>query len=101
MAGTVVDAVDDIPLTAKTRLEWDDSTIRISEVALMLQSVGIKALAVHARTRCQKYKGDARWEYLKKLKETPGLEIPIIGNGDVTSLGMPNECWMKPAWTGS
>lgn len=85
MAGTVVDAVTDRPVTAKTRLGWDDDTIRIQEVALMLQSVGIKALSVHARTRQQKYKGEARWEWLKKLKNTPGLEIPIIGNGDVTS----------------
>jgi len=83
MAGTVIDAVENKPVTVKTRLGWDDRTIRIQEVALMLQDVGIKALAVHARTRCQKYKGDARWEYLKKLKNTPGLEIPIIGNGDV------------------
>ncbi len=85
MAGTVVDAVTDRPVTVKTRLGWDDDTIRIQEVALMLQRVGVKALTVHARTRCQKYKGDARWEWLKKLKNTPGLEIPIIGNGDVTS----------------
>ncbi len=85
MAATVVDAVDGVPVTAKTRLGWDDKTIKIREVALRLQSVGIKALAIHARTRCQKYKGDARWEYLKYVKETPGLEIPIIGNGDVTS----------------
>ncbi len=85
MAGTVVDAVTDRPVTVKTRLGWDDDTIRIQEVALMLQRIGVKALTVHARTRCQKYKGDARWEWLKKLKNTPGLEIPIIGNGDVTS----------------
>ena len=85
MAGTVVDAAGDTPVTVKTRLGWDDDTIRIQEVALMLQKLGIKALTVHARTRCQKYKGDARWEYLKKLKETPGLEIPIIGNGDADS----------------
>jgi len=85
MAGTVVDAVTDRPVTVKTRLGWDDDTIRIQEVALMLQKIGVKALTVHARTRCQKYKGDARWEWLKKLKDTPGLEIPIIGNGDVTS----------------
>lgn len=85
MAASVVDAVDDIPVTAKTRLGWDDQTIKIREVALRLQSVGIKALAIHARTRSQKYKGDARWDYLKYVKETPGLEIPIIGNGDVTS----------------
>lgn len=83
MAGTVVDAVDNLPVTVKTRLGWDDSTIRIQEVALMLQSVGIKALTVHARTRCQKYKGEARWDWLKKLRDTPGLEIPVIGNGDI------------------
>jgi len=85
MAGSVVDAAGDLPVTVKTRLGWDDNTIRISEVALMLQSLGVKALTVHARTRAQKYKGDARWEWLKKLKDTPGLEIPIIGNGDVTT----------------
>src|SRR6056297_1974450 len=85
MAGTVVDAVTDRPVTVKTRLGWDDNTIKIQEVALMLQELGVKALTVHARTRAQKYKGDARWDWLKKLKNTPGLEIPIIGNGDVTS----------------
>lgn len=86
MAGSVVDAVGGkLPVTVKTRLGWDDSTIRIGEVALMLQHVGIAALTVHARTRCQKYKGQARWEWLKSLKSTPGLEIPIIGNGDVTT----------------
>ncbi len=85
MAGSVVDAAGDTPVTVKTRLGWDDNTIRIQEVGLMLQKLGVKALTVHARTRCQKYKGDARWEYLKKLKSTPGLEIPIIGNGDVDS----------------
>ncbi|MDR8389730.1 tRNA dihydrouridine synthase DusB [Aliifodinibius sp. S!AR15-10] len=85
MAGSVVDAVEDRPVTVKTRLGWDNRTIRIQEVALMLQKLGVKALTVHARTRNQKYKGDARWEWLKKLKNTPGLEIPIIGNGDVTT----------------
>jgi nifR3 family TIM-barrel protein len=85
MAGTVVDAVKTKPVTVKTRLGWDDRTIRIQEVALMLQRIGVKALTVHARTRCQKYKGEARWDWLKKLKDTPGLEIPIIGNGDVTT----------------
>lgn len=85
MAGTVVDAVKTKPVTVKTRLGWDDQTIRIQEAALMLQRIGVKALTVHARTRCQKYKGKARWEWLKKLKSTPGLEIPIIGNGDVST----------------
>jgi nifR3 family TIM-barrel protein len=84
MASTVVDAAD-LPVTAKTRLGWDDSTIKIREVALMMQDIGIKALTVHARTRSQKYKGEARYEWLKYVKETPGLHIPIIGNGDITS----------------
>jgi nifR3 family TIM-barrel protein len=85
MAGNVIDAVQNKPVTVKTRLGWDDGSIRIREVALLLQSLGVKALAVHARTRNQKYKGKARWEYFKYLKDTPGLEIPIIGNGDITS----------------
>jgi tRNA-dihydrouridine synthase B len=86
MAGTVVDAVQHRPVTAKTRLGWDENTIRIQEVALMLQSVGIKALTVHARTRQQGYKGEARWEYFRMLKDTPGLHIPIIGNGDIVTV---------------
>ena len=84
MAGTVVDAVD-IPVTVKTRLGWDENTIRIREVALMLQSLGVKALTIHARTRMQKYKGEAQWQWLKYVKDTPGLHIPIIGNGDIVS----------------
>lgn len=85
MAATVVEAVDGkIPVTVKTRLGWDDQTIRIQEVGIRMQRVGIQALTVHARTRAQKYKGDARWEWLETLCNTPGLEIPIIGNGDVT-----------------
>ncbi len=84
MAGTVVDATH-LPVTVKTRLGWDDQSIRIREIALMLQSVGVKALTVHARTRSQGYKGEARWEYFKYLRDTPGLEIPIIANGDITT----------------
>ena len=84
MAATVVEATS-LPVTVKTRLGWDDNSIRIQEVALMLQRVGVKALTVHCRTRSQGYKGSARWEYLKMLKNTPGLEIPIIGNGDITT----------------
>jgi len=86
MAGTVVDAVGGrVPVTVKTRLGWDEASIRIHEVGLMLQQVGVSALTVHARTRCQKYKGEARWEWLARLKSTPGLEIPIVGNGDVAT----------------
>ena len=80
----VIDSVNK-PVTVKTRLGWDDRSIQVLEVAKILQEVGIKALTVHARTRCQMYKGDARWEWLKRLKEDSKIKIPIIGNGDASS----------------
>ena len=73
------------PVTVKTRLGWDDQTIQIMEVARMLEDTGVQALAVHARTRSQMYKGDARWNWLRKIKEQSGITIPLIGNGDATS----------------
>lgn len=84
MTRTVVQATR-LPVTVKTRLGWDEQSIRITEVALMLQDAGVKALTVHARTRSQGYKGQAQWQYFKQLKQTPGLKIPIIANGDITS----------------
>lgn len=74
-----------LPVTVKTRLGWDENSIRIIEVALRLQDAGIKALTIHARTRVQMYKGEANWEWIQKVKEHPDIEIPIFGNGDVDS----------------
>lgn len=71
------------PVTVKTRLGWDDSTINILEVAERLQDVGIQALSIHARTRAQMYKGEANWEWIAKVKNNPRMHIPIFGNGDV------------------
>ena len=69
------------PVTVKTRLGWNDQSIRILDVARMLEGCGVEALAVHARTRAQMYKGEARWNWLRRIKEA-GLTIPLIGNGD-------------------
>jgi nifR3 family TIM-barrel protein len=74
-----------LPVTVKTRLGWDDKTIRIQEVALRLQDAGIKALTIHGRTRQQMYKGTANWDFIKEVKNHPDIEIPIFGNGDVSS----------------
>lgn len=74
-----------LPVTVKTRLGWDDDSINIGEVAERLQDVGIKALAIHGRTRCQLYKGVARWEPIARVKENSRIQIPIFGNGDIDS----------------
>lgn len=73
------------PVTVKTRLGWNDDSINVLEVVRMLAQVGVQAIAIHARTRAQMYTGAARWEWLKRIKEESGLQIPLIGNGDATS----------------
>jgi nifR3 family TIM-barrel protein len=74
-----------LPVTVKTRLGWDDNTRNIEEVAERLQDVGIKALAIHGRTRTQMYKGAADWTLIGKIKNNPRISIPIFGNGDIDS----------------
>ena len=74
-----------IPITVKTRLGWDDSTIKIVEVAERLQDVGIKAIAIHGRTRAQMYKGNADWNLISEVKNNKRMHIPVFGNGDVNS----------------
>ena len=80
----VVEAVPDKPVTVKTRLGWDDSSKIIVELAERLQDVGIQALTIHGRTRCQLYRGEADWTLIGEVKRNPRMHIPIIGNGDVT-----------------
>ncbi|MBK9272473.1 MAG: tRNA dihydrouridine synthase DusB [Saprospiraceae bacterium] len=74
-----------LPVTVKTRLGWDENTIRIVEVAERLQDIGIQALSIHARTRSQMYKGHSDWSWIAKVKENPRMKIPIFGNGDIDS----------------
>ncbi|MCH1444230.1 MAG: tRNA-dihydrouridine synthase, partial [Flavobacteriaceae bacterium] len=74
-----------LPVTVKTRLGWDEKTIKIVEVAERLQDVGIKAISIHGRTRAQMYKGDADWTKIAEIKNNPRMHIPVFGNGDVNS----------------
>lgn len=74
-----------LPVTVKTRLGWDSHSLNIEEVAERLQDVGIKALAIHGRTRTQMYKGEADWTLIGKVKDNPRIKIPIFGNGDIDS----------------
>ncbi|MDG1791181.1 MAG: tRNA dihydrouridine synthase DusB [Flavobacteriaceae bacterium] len=74
-----------LPVTVKTRLGWDEETIKIVEVAERLQDVGCKAIAIHGRTRKQMYKGAADWAPIAAVKNNPRMHIPVFGNGDVNS----------------
>ena len=84
MTKQIVEAVNR-PVTVKTRLGWDDESKNIEEIAHRLQDVGIAALTIHGRTRCQMYTGEADWTLIGKIKNDPTIHIPIIGNGDIDS----------------
>jgi len=84
MTSKIVNAID-IPVTVKTRLGYSQSSKNIVDIAERLQDCGILALAIHGRTRCQMYRGQADWTLIGEVKNNPRMTIPIIGNGDIVS----------------
>tara|TARA_B100001778_G_scaffold175564_1_gene144438 strand:- start:1328 stop:2152 length:825 start_codon:yes stop_codon:yes gene_type:complete len=74
-----------LPLTVKTRLGWDEKSIKIVEVAERIQDAGAQAITIHGRTRAQMYKGVADWRLISDVKNNPRMKIPVFGNGDVNS----------------
>ena len=74
-----------LPVTVKTRLGWDEKTIKIIEVAERIQDAGAKAITIHGRTRAQMYKGNADWSLISEVKNNQRMKIPVFGNGDVNS----------------
>lgn len=81
------------PVTVKTRLGWDAENIVITTLAEQLQDCGIQALTIHGRTRSQMYTGTADWTLIGEVKNNPRISIPIIGNGDITSLDEADEAF--------
>ena len=80
-----------LPVTVKTRLGWDEKTKYVVEVAERLQDIGIKAISIHGRTRKQMYKGEADWTLIGEVKNNPRMQIPVFGNGDVSTVEIARE----------
>jgi len=85
----------DIPITAKIRLGWDDHTLNYLEICKIIEGSGCSAVAVHARTKSQGYKGFADWNAITEIKNE--ITIPVIGNGDIRS---PADCKRMMEQTG-
>lgn len=78
----VVDAVD-VPVTLKIRTGWDRQNRNALTIARIAEDAGIAALAVHGRTRADKYEGEAEYETIAAVKAA--VRIPVFANGDVTT----------------
>jgi nifR3 family TIM-barrel protein len=83
VARAVVRAAAPCPVTAKIRIGWDRATVNAVTTARLLADAGVQAIAVHGRTKDQGYSGEADWDVIGQVAEA--VEIPVIGNGDLTS----------------
>jgi nifR3 family TIM-barrel protein len=77
------------PVTLKMRLGWDDDSMNAPDLARRAEALGVRMLTVHGRTRCQFYKGAARWELVRATVEA--TRLPVVVNGDIGSLADARE----------
>lgn len=82
-AGVAKAVGHEVPVTAKIRIGWDADSVNAVEVARTLEDCGMRAIAVHGRTRAQGYGGEADWETIDAVARAVG--VPVIGNGDIAT----------------
>lgn len=93
LAAEIVYAVKkavDVPVTVKTRLGWDENNIEIASFAHYLEQAGVDGITIHGRTKKQGYTGKANWPIIGQVRKR--LSIPVMVNGDITSLQSLKNC---------
>ncbi|WP_187287324.1 tRNA dihydrouridine synthase DusB [Kangiella koreensis] len=78
----VVAAVE-VPVTLKIRTGWNHDNRNGVQIARIAEQAGIQSLAVHGRTRADKYLGNAEYDTIATIKQS--VSIPVVANGDITS----------------